>query len=178
MRNIVLIGFMGCGKSVVGRKLASMLQLTHIDTDQEIEKITGKSIVQLFAKDGQVRFRSEETLLLRKLAGRRNLVISTGGGMVLNPENVALLKADGVLIHLYADPEVIYQRVKGKRNRPLLNRGNLRERINELLKERSEAYNVAEFSIDTGKYSVNEVVEQIIQYLKEREYLSADSTTG
>lgn len=177
MRNIVLIGFMGCGKSAVGRRLASMLNLEHIDTDSEIEKITGKTIMQLF-KDGPVRFRSEETLLLRKLAGRQNLVISTGGGIVLKPENIELLKADGVLIHLYADPEVIYQRVKGKRNRPLLNRGNLKERINELLKERANAYDAAELSIDTGKYTINEIAEKIIQHLKEREYLSADSTAG
>ena len=177
MRNIVLIGFMGCGKSAVGRRLASLLNLKHIDTDSEIEKITGKTIMQLF-KDSAVRFRSEETLLLRKLAGKQNLVISTGGGIVLKPENVELLKADGVLINLYADPEVIYQRVKGKRNRPLLNRGNLKERINELLKERANAYDIAELSIDTGKYTINEIAEQIIQYLKEREYLSADSTAG
>jgi shikimate kinase len=171
MRNIVLIGFMGCGKSAVGRMLASRLRLQHLDTDLEIEKVTGKSVAQIFAKDGPIRFRSEENLLLKKLAGKQNLVISTGGGILLNPENVKLLQQDGILIHLYADKEVIYKRVKGKRNRPLLNRGNLKERIKELFETRKDAYNIAELSIDTGKYNLDEIVDQIVEYMKEREYI-------
>ncbi|MBM7854058.1 shikimate kinase [Desulfohalotomaculum tongense] len=171
MDNIVLIGFMGCGKSVVGRKLASRLGLKHVDTDTEIERLTGKTVAQIFAKDGSIRFRSEETLLLKRLAGKKNMVISTGGGMVLNRENVELLKADGILIHLYASPEVIYNRVKGRRHRPLLNRGDLKQRIIELLKERAGAYDVAELAVDTGKYAVDEAVNQIIKYLKERKYI-------
>ncbi|MEG6615864.1 shikimate kinase [Peptococcaceae bacterium 1198_IL3148] len=171
MRNIVLIGFMGCGKSAVGRKLASRLKLKHLDTDNEIEKVAGKTVAQIFAKDGPIRFRSEETLLLKKLVGKQNLVISTGGGIMLVPENVELLQRDGILIHLYADEEVIYKRVKGKRNRPLLNKGDLKQRIKELLQERRNAYDVAELTIDTGKYTLDEITEQIVEYLKERKYL-------
>lgn len=168
MRNIVLIGFMGCGKSAVGRRLAARLKYKHVDTDNEIEKVTGKTVAQIFAKYGPIRFRSEETLLLKKIAGKRNLVISTGGGMVMNPENVQLLKKDGILIHLHADEDVIYKRVKGKRNRPLLNRGNLKQRIHELMAERRAAYQVADLTIDTGKHSIDEVVDLIIGYLEER----------
>ncbi|MBO8137630.1 MAG: shikimate kinase [Desulfotomaculum sp.] len=171
MRNIVLIGFMGCGKSVVGRKLASQLGLKHVDTDAEIERVTGKTVAQIFAKDGPIRFRSEEKLLLKKLAGKKDMVISTGGGMVLDPENVEMLKKDGILVHLYASPDVIYKRVKGRRHRPLLNRGDLKQRIKELLEERAGAYNAAELSIDTGKFSVDDVVSQIIEYLKERKLM-------
>ncbi|MTI81193.1 MAG: shikimate kinase [Firmicutes bacterium] len=172
MRNIVLIGFMGCGKSAVGRRLASKLKLKHIDTDSEIEKVTNRTVEQIFAKDGPFRFRSEEKILLKKLAGKQNLVISTGGGIVLDEENVELLQKDGVLIHLFASPEVIHKRVKGRRNRPLLNRGNLKQRINELLEERTGAYDVADLAIDTGDYNVEEVVKEIINFLKEGKYLS------
>lgn len=171
MKNIVLIGFMGCGKSAVGRRLAKRLRYKHIDTDNEIEEVTGKTVAQIFAKDGPIRFRSEEKLLLKRLAGRRNLVISTGGGMVLDPENVEMLQADGILIHLYGDSQVIYNRVKGKRCRPLLAKGDLRENIQQLLQERAGSYDVAELTIDTGKYTVDEIVQLIMDYLKERKYL-------
>lgn len=151
--------------------MAARLGLKHVDTDREIEKVTGKTVAQLFAKDGPIRFRSEETLLLKKMDGKRGLVISTGGGMVLNQENVELLKTDGILVHLYADAQVIYNRVKGKRERPLLNRGDLKKRIETLLEERAGVYDVAELTIDTGKYTLDEIVEQIIQYLRERKYI-------
>lgn len=168
MHNIVLIGFMGCGKSAVGRRLAAKLRYKHLDTDSEIEKITGKTVAQIFSKYGPIRFRSEENVLLKKIVGKQKMVISTGGGMVMDPENVKLLKNDGILVHLYADEEVVYKRVKGKRNRPLLNKGDLRQKIHELLSERAEAYQVAELTIDTGKHSIDEIVDQIIHYLQER----------
>lgn len=171
MKNIVLIGFMGTGKTAVGRRLAQRLGREFIDTDAEIERVTGKTVAQIFAKDGVTRFRSEEALLVKKLAGREGLVISTGGGLVLNPENVRLLKENGVLIALTAAPEVIYQRVKNKKNRPLLLKGDLRERIDSLLKEREGAYDVAEYTVDTGILSLDEAVEGIVRFLEERNYL-------
>lgn len=171
MKNVVLIGFMGTGKSAVGRRVASRLGLEMIDTDKEIEKITGKSVAEIFEKDGPLRFRSEEALLVKKIAGRRNMVIATGGGMVLNPENVRLLRREGVLIALTAKPEVICRRVKRNRNRPLLRRGNLLERINELLKEREGAYDVAEYAVDTSDKNVDEVAEEIILYLQNKNYI-------
>lgn len=171
MKNIVLIGFMGTGKTAVGRRLAGRLKREFIDTDAEIEKVTGKTVAQIFARDGQIRFRSEEALLVRKLAGKENLVISTGGGMVLNPENVRLLKENGVLIALTADPEVICRRGKNKKNRPLLMRGDLRENIKALLKEREGVYDVAEHKVDTGSMSLDQAVENIIHFLKEHNYI-------
>jgi shikimate kinase len=172
MKNIVLIGFMGTGKTVIGRRLARLLKREFIDTDTEIERITGKTVAQIFAKDGVVRFRSEEELLVKKLARRSGLVISTGGGMVLNPENLRLLKANGVLIALTASPEIIYSRVRSNKSRPLLLHGNMKNKVKELLQERENAYKSAEITIDTGNCSVVEAVGQITRFLLERNYIS------
>lgn len=171
MKNIVLIGFMATGKTAAGRRLAQRLKRKFIDTDAEIEQVTGKTVAQIFARDGAIRFRSEEALLVKKLAAGEDLVISTGGGLVLDPENVRLLKENGVLITLTAAPEVIHRRVKNKKNRPLLSKGDLRERIDSLLKEREGVYDVAEFTVDTGACSVDGAVDQIVRYLSERKYI-------
>lgn len=171
-KNIVLIGFMGTGKTTVGKRLAERLGLKFVDTDAVIEEVTGKSIAQIFKQDGPIRFRSEEKLLARKLSDQEGLVIATGGGMVLDPENVELLSRKGILIRLTADREVLWSRLKGKKNRPLLNtgKGDLRETIDRLLEEREPAYRVAEFTVDTGRDELNEVVEKIIDYLRERNF--------
>lgn len=171
MKNIVIIGFMATGKSTVGRRLAQRLKRGFIDTDKEIETLTGKTVAQIFARDGAVRFRSEENLLVKKLALKEDLVIATGGGIVLNPENIRLFKKNGILIALSASPEIIYQRVKGKKNRPLLAKGDPREKINELLKEREGIYSAADLTVDTGNGGVEETVEQIISFLSERKYI-------
>ncbi len=169
MRNIVLIGFMATGKSTIGRYLARRLGRPLIDTDKEIELVTGKTVAQIFARDGEKRFRSEESLLVRKLALKEGLIIATGGGMVLNRENFRLLKENGILIALTAAPEIILQRVKGKRHRPLLAGGDLRDNIKVLLQEREGIYREADLTVDTGCCSAGEAVQQIISYLAERE---------
>jgi shikimate kinase len=168
MKNIVLIGFMATGKSTIGRRLALHLNRDFVDTDKEIEKITGMTVAQIFARDGIRRFRSEENLLAKRLAPKEDLVIATGGGMVLNPENIRLLKENGVLISLTAAPEIICARVKGKKTRPLLQGGALDNRINRLLTERQYLYDQADLVVDTGTCSVGETVEKIISYLSER----------
>ena len=168
MSNIVLIGFMGTGKTVVGRRLAVLLNKTFIDTDAEIERITEKTIVQIFAQDGAVRFRSEEALLVKKLEDQDNLVISTGGGIVLKPENIISLKKNGILIGLTAPPQIIYQRVMHKRSRPLLNKGDVLSKIEELYAERVHAYDVAEYIVETGDKQIDEVVNEIATYLGEK----------
>lgn len=171
MKNIVIIGFMATGKSTVGRRLAQRLRRRFVDTDKEIEAVTGKTVAQIFARDGAVRFRSEENLIVKKLALKEDLVIATGGGIVLNPENVRLFKENGILIALTSAPEVIYQRVRGKKSRPLLAKGDPREKINALLKEREGIYSAADLTVDTGKCGVDESVEQIISFLSERKYI-------
>ena len=108
-KNIVLIGFMGTGKTAVGTRLARRLGREFVDTDNEIEQITGMTIRDIFYKEGEIRFRSEEALIVKRLAERTGLVIATGGG-VINPDNLHLLKQNGILICLEADPEDILKR--------------------------------------------------------------------
>lgn len=170
-KNIVLIGFMGTGKSSLGRALARRIGYRFLDTDRAIEEITGLSVEKIFRRHGIVRFRSEENLLARKLAGRSGLVVATGGGMVLNTENVELFRKNGVLIGLRADPEIIIKRVRNKKRRPLLKKGNLEETVASLLREREGAYDVAEFSVDTGKLSFEESLREILNYLKSKGYV-------
>ncbi|WP_347487668.1 shikimate kinase [Desulfoscipio sp. XC116] len=170
-KNIILIGFMGTGKSSLGRRLARRLGYKFVDTDSAIEEITGKTVEQIFRKDGEIRFRSEEKLLVRKLSGQSGLVVATGGGMVLEQENVDLLKQNGVLICLRAEPEVILKRVKNKKRRPLLSRGDLLENIIKLTKERESAYEIADFSVDTSRLTFDEVLNQIRKFLQQEGYI-------
>lgn len=168
MKNIVLIGFMATGKSTVGRRLAQCLRRTFVDTDKEIEAVTGKTIAQIFAKDGEKRFRSEENLIVKKLVSREGLVIATGGGLVLNPGNFRLLGENGIIIALTAPPDIIFQRVKGKKQRPLLTKGDLRENINRLLQERQGIYQKADLIVDTGTHTLDETVGQITTFINKR----------
>ena len=173
--NVVLVGFMGTGKSSLGRALARRLGYRFVDTDLAIEKITGLTVEMIFRRHGVIRFRSEETLLAKRLLGKTGLVISTGGGMLLNRENVELLRQNGVLIGLRADPEIIINRVKNKKHRPLLKKTNIRETVYRLLREREGVYNAAEFTVDTGQLSFEASLNEIIKYLKER---PSDSSRG
>ncbi len=168
MKNIVLIGFMGSGKSTVGQGLAKRLGYRFIDTDYAIEEVTGLTVEQIFHKHGVKRFRGEEALLVSKLASKENLVIATGGGMVLNPENVKKLRENGVLVSLEASVGVICKRVRSKRTRPLLAKGNLQEKVERLLAERKEAYQVAELAVNTDDLSPEKIVNIIYRYLVER----------
>jgi shikimate kinase len=164
--NIILIGFMGTGKTAVGKRLAGILNMDFFDSDQEIEKVTGMSISRLFKKHGEIRFRSEETLMIQKLASKRNAVIATGGGIVLNPENIELLRSTGYLICLSAKPEVIYERVKRRNNnRPLLKKGDTYETILALLEERRELYQCADFTVDTSNMDFEEIINKILKFL-------------
>jgi shikimate kinase len=163
---------MGTGKTTIGRRLAGRLGRPFIDTDAAIEEITGKTIPQIFARDGVIRFRSEEALLVKKLACREGLVIATGGGVVLNPENVRLLKENGVLIAFTAEPEVICQRVKNLKDRPLLGKGDQREAIDRLLKERDGVYDIAAHTINTGCCSQEQAVDEIIRFLNQEGLLT------
>ncbi len=139
-----------------------------MDTDKEIEAVTGKTIAQIFAKDGEKRFRSEENLIVKKLVSREGLVIATGGGLVLNPENFRLLGENGIIIALTAPPDIIFQRVKGKKQRPLLTKGDLRENINRLLQERQGIYQKADLIVDTGTHTLDETVGQITTFINKR----------
>lgn len=171
MKNIVLIGFMGSGKSTVANRLAKRLGYRFVDTDSAIEEVTGLTVERIFAKHGVKRFRGEEALLASKLADKENLVIATGGGLVLRGENARLLQKNGILIGLRATTDTILRRVRNKRTRPLLTKGNIRETVNKLLEERKEAYAIAELTIDVDALTPDQIVDIIHHYLQERKYI-------
>jgi shikimate kinase len=159
-KNIVLIGFMGTGKSTIGMKLAEKLKMQFIDMDREIEKLTGMSIATLFKKH-------EESLMSKKLGARSNLVIATGGGVVLNSENVEALKKTGILVCLEAKPEVILARINRKKgSRPLLKKNLGIEDIEKMLAEREEHYALADFRVDTSNKEMDKIVQEIIQIIR------------
>lgn len=165
--NVILIGFMGTGKTAIGKRLAQALGKQFIDTDKEIEKVTGMTISQIFNRHGEVRFRSEEKLAVKKACSANNAVIATGGGAVIDDDNIKIMKACGRIICLTARPEVIQARIKRKDNRPLLQRDKSIERITELLRDREVHYRkVAEEFFDTSDEEHEQVVDRILSYLR------------
>ncbi|MHB8918756.1 MAG: shikimate kinase, partial [Desulfocucumaceae bacterium] len=142
-------------------------------TDVEIEKITGKSVYDLVQKYGAIRFYSEEALVVKKISAREGLVIATGGSTVLNNENLRLLRKNGVVVLISSSPEVIYNRIKSSQRRPMLARAaDLRRQIEELIAERKEVYRgAADFEVISGENSREEVVGQIVYFLRERKYI-------
>jgi len=162
--NIALIGFMGTGKTAIGAKLAQVLGKEFIELDELIVEKAGKSIPQIFAEDGEIRFREYEMELCKEVSQREDVVIACGGGIVLNKLNIDYLRQSSVIICLKTSPEVIFQRISkdGKEKRPLLNKLDPKAEIKKLLKFRSAFYNAAtEHQIDTSRSTVDEVVERI-----------------
>ena len=164
---IVLIGFMGSGKTVVGRTLSRLLEWDFVDTDEEIEKVTGCTILQMFKKYGELRFRSEEELILKKLIHRDKLVLATGGSMDLDNHNLELLKQDSYFVLLQAELDILQQRLSRKNSRPLLGKKPEINRIEELLVAREEQYlQLADYTINTSGMTVDEVAEDIAENFK------------
>ncbi|OGC39653.1 hypothetical protein A2526_06255, partial [candidate division WOR-1 bacterium RIFOXYD2_FULL_36_8] len=144
------------------------LGFSYLDTDEVIEKTEKKKINDIFKENGERYFRDLETEVIRTLQDYDRFVIATGGGMVLRPENVQMLKQIGPLILLYTKPEVIFERVKFVKNRPLIEEGDKQERIREILKKREPLYEkVADYKIDTSNLTIDKVVKKVIEYFKE-----------
>lgn len=165
-KNIVITGFMGTGKSVVAKELARKLKMEFIDMDRIIEERQGTSIADIFARYGEKHFRSQENKLVKKLSTEENMVIATGGGTLLSSDNARMLSQKGQIICLYADSQTIYNRVKRKKNRPLLNGENILDKINHLMKERKKINDNIKWKIDTTNLSTQEVVDKIVNLLK------------
>lgn len=164
MKNIVLVGFMGTGKSAVGWALAKRLKTSFLDLDRKIEKEAGQPIPKIFAEQGEEAFRALEMKAVKEVAGLKGHVIATGGGVMLRDENVRLLKECGTVICLTATPEVILQRtLVTLRSRPLLAGAEPRERVEELLKLRTPFYAKADWTVDTSEKTVQQVVKEILQ---------------
>jgi len=159
--NIALIGFMGTGKTTVGKRLARALRMRFVDTDYIIEERAGIKISEIFSSFGEPYFRELERNVIAEISARDGLVISAGGGAVLNPENIRNLKRHGKIVCLTARPEAIYARIKHETHRPLLNVPNPSARIRELLNARAPYYAQADITIDTTHLSIGEVVAEI-----------------
>src|ERR1700733_14539108 len=131
--NIALIGFMGTGKTSVGRLVAEQLRFDYLDTDEMIQAATGKTISDIFKTDGEKKFRDWEEQIIEKISARTKTVISTGGGLPTNPKNLASLKSHALVACLWASPEKIWERVKNQTHRPLLHDADPQKKIRELL---------------------------------------------
>jgi len=157
---IILTGFMGTGKSQVGRLLAQRWGLKFIETDALIEEQEGTPIAQIFATRGEPYFRDRETAVLRQVLGQEAIVLSTGGGTLLRPENVELLRAAGPIICLQASAETILERITGTDQRPLLNKPDPLAEIKRLLAAREPAYQQADYHLDTDNLAPEQVADR------------------
>jgi len=162
MKNIALTGFMGTGKSEVGKALAKKLGYSFVDMDDEIEKKSGLRITDIFSVHGEEAFRDMETEVIRSFSNGDRLVISTGGGAVLRQENMDYLRKKGVIVCLSAAPEIIMDRLRGSSDRPLLNVEDPLARIKELLSRRQPYYDKADIMIETDGKSPLQIADEIM----------------
>jgi len=169
--SIALIGFMGTGKTAVGKALAEKLGKEFVELDSLIEQKEGKTIPQIFQQDGEIAFREREIEIAREVSGKKNAVIACGGGIVLNKINIDLLRQECVIVYLTASPGVILKRTGGDESeRPLLKAPDKVSHIKELLKLRQPFYErAADIKVSTSRLDINAVAEQIIEKVKEHE---------
>lgn len=162
-KNIALIGYMGTGKTTIGKRLARRLGLSFVDTDAYIEKQQGKSISRIFEQEGEPAFRRMEETVLETLAAEENLLISTGGGIVLSEQNRKLLKERTFLVTLTASPGAIYSRVRGNTDRPLLQEADPYQKIVDMLEARKPYYEIGDIIIPTDELSEKICIERIVE---------------
>ena len=162
MPNIVLVGFMGTGKTSVGQKLSGRLGMPMIDTDDIIGEDSRMDIPDIFARYGEAHFRDLESAAVHKAANLENHVISTGGGVVLRESNLDMLKRNGVVFCLTATPEEIWRRVGSETHRPLLQAPNPLDKIEQMLLERRPFYARADYDISTTGLSIQAVADKIV----------------
>ena len=160
-----MIGFMGTGKSTVGRMLAEQLGKPLIDIDQHIEETEKRKINDIFKKEGEPYFRALEKKAVRWASGKKGVVITTGGGAVIDPENTAALKEGGVLVALLAAPETVFKRIRNSRHRPLLKGDDMLSEIKRLMEIRKPYYDKADYKFETDGLTSAQVVERIVGVL-------------
>lgn len=161
--NIYLIGFMGTGKSTVGRLIAEKLGMEYLDTDAMVEEKAGMSISRIFEELEEETFREMETEILKEITGRKNLIVSTGGGIVVTRGNMELMRQEGRLVTLMASPELIFERIKDDRGRPLLEVANPLDEIKQLIYDRAPFYINTDFIVETSELTPEEAAEEIIR---------------
>ncbi len=171
MKNVAITGFMGTGKTSMGKMLAGRLGYAFVDLDKAIEKEARKSIPQIFKDDGEGYFRQLEKDTLKKCLQRRHLVLSTGGGTVKDPDNRALIHETCMIICLTASPTTILRRTAKHGERPVLDgkdHGDRLKAIEELIKSREGIYSDADYTIDTSELSPMQVMNDAANFLKRR----------
>ena len=159
--NIVLVGFMGTGKTSIGKRLSMQLRMRYVDTDDIVEQDSGRSISDIFAEDGEPTFRALESEAVRKVSKLSNYIIATGGGVVLKAENMVELKRNGIVFCLTATAEEIYRRVQHQPHRPLLQTPDPLLKISTMLEERHPYYTKADYMVETTGRSFGEVMAYI-----------------
>ena len=169
MSNIYLVGMMGSGKSVTGKRLAPMLGSEFVDLDNWIEKRTGRPIREIFEKEGEPYFREQEAALLKEASGTGPRVVATGGGAVLRPENVERMRETGKVVYLEASLETLWKRVKEKNDRPLLKNGEPKQALARILGEREALYKTTcDFRVNTDGQKAERVAREIFEILRKR----------
>jgi shikimate kinase len=166
-RNIYIIGFMGTGKTSVAKLLSEKIGYDFIDIDKSIEERINMPINEIFERFGEAEFRKIESEVLLNITSKNNLIVSTGGGIVLNLANLENMKASGYIITLIATPDVIYDRTKLSNLRPLLNKKNKLDEIKRLLYMRAPLYIKGDFILDTSDITANEAADEIVEFLNE-----------
>ena len=160
---------MGTGKTSVGRLIAGQLRFTFLDTDELIETSVGKSITEIFAQQGEAAFRELESRVVAALGTREKTVIATGGGLPINPANLASLKSHSLVVCLWAAPEKIWESVRGQTHRPLLNDHDPLAKIRSLLAAREPFYRQADVLVNTDRRSMKELAQQIIHQFRQEQ---------
>lgn len=176
MPAVVLLGLPGAGKTTVGRGLAQQLSCDFIDCDQRIEAVLGMSIKDYFAQEGEAAFRNQEVEILQQVVSYDALgysdqdiwVVSTGGGVVLRPENRALLQSKSYAIYLYATPQSLYKRLKHDTTRPLLQGGDALPKLENLFQQRHDLYqSCARYVVNVSRLTATQATQNVITHLRE-----------
>jgi shikimate kinase len=169
MKSVFLVGLMGAGKTTVGKMLAKRVKARFVDADHEIESRTGVPIPTIFEIEGEAGFRRRESQVINDLSQEPGLVLATGGGAVLDPQNRQCLHDRGVVIYLYAQPEVLFERTRMDRGRPLLQVEDRLTKLRELFAVRDPLYReVAHHIVEVGQTQASQVVRRILQVLDAR----------
>lgn len=166
--NIVITGFMGTGKTTVGRRVAELLKLPFFDVDDSIKRQTGHTIADLFRLKGESAFRALESATVQELSMQDKAVIATGGGSLMNPQNREFLEKRGILVCLTARSGTLLERLKDDLTRPLLAGETMPERVDRLMQERQAVYAMCPIQIATDGKTINQVAEEVVQQVTPR----------
>lgn len=164
--NLVLVGFMGTGKTATGRRLTSQLGMIFVDMDAVIVEREGKPVTRIFSENGEAYFRTCERKLAIELAAQSGHVVATGGGIVINPDNIRDLSSTGLVVCLTATPEAILRRIQHDTSRPLLAGGDKLQKLTDLLEKRCHMYAAIPCSVDTTLMNIPDVVETILGHYR------------